>query len=157
MTVRIEPGKTSVVYIKSHNHPINIYNTQFQPIPKSVKNSVAAKLAFGVPVPQIYRDLRSTLGGREQSSESEPLSKTHLITKKNITDIKRVMSYGRRLHPDDSTSTYLLVKKLEKEAFNSVVVYKPQGETTVIGPKSYDDMNKKKQFFCNWNTNKAAT
>ena len=31
MTVRIEPGKTSVVYIKSHNHPINIYNTQFQP------------------------------------------------------------------------------------------------------------------------------
>ena len=96
MTVRIEPGKTSVVYIKSHNHPINIYNTQFQPIPKSVKNSVAAKLAFGVPVPQIYRDLRSTLGGREQSSESEPLWKTHLITKKNITDIKREVSYGRR-------------------------------------------------------------
>ena len=143
MIVRIEPGKTSVVYIKSHNHPINIYSTQFQPIPKSVKNGVAAKLAFGVPVPQIYRDLRSTLGGREQSSESKPLSKTHLITKKNITDIKRVMSYGRRLHPYDSTSTYLLVKKLEKEAFNSVVVYKPQGETTVIGPKSYDDMNKK--------------
>ena len=52
MTARIEPGKTSVVYIKSHNHPINIYNTQFQPIPKSVKTSVAAKLAFGVPVPQ---------------------------------------------------------------------------------------------------------
>ena len=64
-TVRIKPGKTSVVYIKSHNHPINIYNTQFQPIPKSVKTSVAAKLALGVPVPQIYRDLRSTLGGRE--------------------------------------------------------------------------------------------
>ena len=96
MTVRIEPGKTSVVYIKSHNHPINIYNTQFQPIPKLVKNSVAAKLAFGVPVPQIYRDLRSTLGGREQSSESEPLWKTHLKTKKNITDIKREVSYGRR-------------------------------------------------------------
>ena len=79
-----EPGKTSVVYIKSHNHLINIYNTQFQPIPKSVKTSVAAKLAFGVPVPQNYGDLRLTVGGREQRSESEPPSKTHLITKKNI-------------------------------------------------------------------------
>ena len=146
MTVRTESGKTSVVYIKSHNHPINIYNTQFQPIPKSVKTSCAVKLAFGVPVPQIYRDIRSTLGGREQRSESEPLSKTHLITKKNITDMKRVMSYGRRLHPDDSTSTYLLVKKLEKESFNRFVVYKPQGETTVTGPKSYDDIDIKNIF-----------
>ena len=88
-------------------------------------------MAFGVPVLQIYRDLRSTLGGREQRSESEPLLKTHLITKENISDMKRVMSYGRRLHPDDSTATYLLVKKLEKESFNSVFVYKAQEETTV--------------------------
>ena len=105
-----------------------------------------AKLAFGFPVPQIYCDLRSALGGREQRSESEPLSKTHLITKQNITDMKRVIDYGRRLHPDDSTSTYLLVKKLEKESFNGVVVYKPQGETTVTGTKSYDDMDKKNFF-----------
>ena len=60
--------------------------------------------------------------------------------------MKRVMSYGRRLHPDDSTSTYLLVKKLEKESFNSVAVYKPQEQTAVIGPKSYDDMDKKTIF-----------
>ena len=146
MTVRIEPRKTSVVYIKSHNHPINIYSTQFQPIPKSIKPSVVAKLAFGVPVPQIYCDIRSTLRGREQRSESEPLPKTHLITNENITDMKRVMSYGRCLHPDDSTSTYLLVKKLAKESFNSVVVYKPQEPTAVIGPNSYDDMDKKTIF-----------
>ena len=61
--------------------------------------------------------------------------------------MKRVMSYGIRLHPDDTTSTYLLIKKLEKESFDSVVVYKPQGETTVTGRKSYDDMDKKNNFF----------
>ena len=61
--------------------------------------------------------------------------------------MKRVMSCGRRLHPDGSTSTYLLVKKLEKESFNGFVVYMPQGETIVTGPKSYDDMDEKKNFF----------
>ena len=61
--------------------------------------------------------------------------------------MKRVMGYGKRLHPDDSTSTYLFIKKLEKESFNSVVVYNPQGETTVIGPKSYGDMDEKNNFF----------
>ena len=61
--------------------------------------------------------------------------------------MKRVMGYGKRLHPDDSTSTYLFIKKLEKESFNSVVVYNPQGEATVIGPKSYGDMDKKNNFF----------
>ena len=100
MTVRIKPGKTSAIYIKSNNHPVNIYNT-------------------------VYVDLRSTLGGMEQRSESEPLSTTHLMTKKNMTDLKRVMNYGRRLHPDDSTSSFLRVKDLLKESFNNVVVYKP--------------------------------
>ena len=74
-------------------------------------------MALGVPVPQVYRDLRSTLGGQEQRGESKPLLKTHFIAKKNITDMKRVMSYGRRLHPDDSTSTYLLVKKTREKVF----------------------------------------
>ena len=125
-TLRIKPEETSVVYIKSHDQ--YLVSTKFQ-----------AKLTFGVPEPRIYCDFKSTLGGREQRSESEPLSETHLITKKSITDIKRVMNYGRCLHQDSITSTYLFVKKLEKESFNSIVVYKPQGETTVTGPKSYDN------------------
>ena len=57
------------------------------------------------------------------------------------------MHYGRRLHPDDSTSTYLLVKKLEKEQFNVVLVYKPQGSKTIIGPKTYDDIDIKNELF----------
>ena len=57
------------------------------------------------------------------------------------------MNYGRQLHPDDSTSTYLLVKKLQEEDFNIVLVYKPQGDQVVIGPKIYDELDVRKNLF----------
>ena len=57
------------------------------------------------------------------------------------------MNYGRRLHPDDSTSTYLLVKKLQEEDFNIVLLYKPQGDKVVIGTKIYDELDVGKNLF----------
>ena len=51
------------------------------------------------------------------------------------------MNCGRWLHTDDSTSTYLLVKKLQEEDFNIVLVYKPHGDQVVIGPKIYDELD----------------
>ena len=47
--------------------------------------------------------------------------------------MKRQVNYKRRLHPDDSTSTFLMVKKLQQEDFDIVLVYKPQGEKTMFG------------------------
>ena len=46
--------------------------------------------------------------------------------------MKRHLKYRRRLHPEDSTSTYLFIKKLELEKYNSVILYKPQGEKYLI-------------------------
>ena len=57
------------------------------------------------------------------------------------------MNYGKRLHPDDSTSIYLLVKKLLEEDFNIVLLYKPQGDKVVIGPKIYDELDVGKNLF----------
>ena len=57
------------------------------------------------------------------------------------------MNYGRRLHPDDSKSTYLLVKKLQEEEFNAVLLYKPQGDKIVIGPKIYNELDVGKNLF----------
>ena len=57
------------------------------------------------------------------------------------------MNCGKWLHPDDSTSTYLLVKKLQEEDFNIVLVYKPQGDQLVIGPKIYDELDVRKNLF----------
>ena len=57
------------------------------------------------------------------------------------------MSYRRRLHPDNSLSTYLLVRKLQRDSFNSIAVYKPQDKNTIIGPKTYDHLDPKMNYF----------
>ena len=57
------------------------------------------------------------------------------------------MNYGHRLHPDDATSTFLTVKKLEEESYNPIIVYKPQGSKVVIGPTTYDDIDLTNDIF----------
>ena len=109
----------SVMYIRAYNHPIGIENTVHQPTLTSVLNSIKTKLSLGLPVNNIYCELREGIGNRNsRETSSEVISKIHLLKKSNMSDIHRHMNYGRRLHPDDSTSTYLLVKKLLEEDFN---------------------------------------
>ena len=82
-----DDGKVEMLYIKSHNHPVTISDTKYHPIPRSVKANITAKVAIGVPVKDIYRDLRSSLGHREQRDVGkEVLTKTHMITK-NLSQI----------------------------------------------------------------------
>ena len=57
------------------------------------------------------------------------------------------MKYSRRLHPEDSTSTHLIFKKLQLESYNSIIVYKPQGQPIQTGPSMYDDIDVKKDLF----------
>ena len=45
------------------------------------------------------------------------ISKSHLIKKSVMKDMERQLKYRQRLHPEDSTSTYLLIKKLELEKY----------------------------------------
>ena len=61
--------------------------------------------------------------------------------------MKRKVNYKKRLHPDDSTSTFLMVKKLQQDDFNIILVYKPQGEKTLRGPKMYVDIDLKNNIF----------
>ncbi|XP_065642869.1 uncharacterized protein LOC136074474 [Hydra vulgaris] len=98
---------------------------------------------------QVYHDLRESFGERENrvNGDNIVLTKSNLLTKKNISDITRVIKKGCQLHPDDSTSTYLLVQKLMCEEFNSILVYKPQGQPAIIGPKVYDDIDINKDLF----------
>ena len=64
-----------------------------------------------------------------------------------MSDSHRHVNHGRQLHPDDSTSTYLLVKKPEQEDFNIVLLYKPQGDKAMIVPKIYDELDVGKNLF----------
>ena len=127
MNVKLHKSDTtvSVTYIGAHNHPLGVENTVHQPTPTSGLISIKTKLSLGVPVNNIYCELRQGVGNRNShETSSEVISKKHLQKKSNVSDIHRHMNYGRRLHPDDSTSTYLLVKKLQEEDFNIVLVYK---------------------------------
>ena len=100
----------SVTYIRAHNHANGVENTVRQPVPTSVLNSIKTKLSLGVPVNNIYRELREGIGNRNScETSSEVISKKHLLKKSNVSDIHRHMNYGRQLHSDDSASTYLLV------------------------------------------------
>ncbi|XP_065642349.1 uncharacterized protein LOC136073980 [Hydra vulgaris] len=120
-------GVTNVQYIKTHNHSVNITNTMYQPIPGNIKKIISAKLSLGVTVNTVYRDLRESFGDRQnRNDEDAVLTKSPLLTKKNISVINRA---------------------LKSEDFNSILVYKPQGQQTVIGLKVYDNIDLNKDSF----------
>ena len=126
MNVKLHENDSTVLVmcIRAHNHPIGVENTVHQPTPTSLLNSIKTKLSLGVPVNNIYCELREAIGNRNSCETlSRVISKKHLLKKSNVSDIHRHMNHGRRIHPDDSTSKYLLVKKLQEEDFNIVLVY----------------------------------
>ena len=90
----------------------------------------------------IYRELRESIGNRNRrETSSEVTSKRHLLKTPHVSRIHGHMNYGRRLQRNDSTSTYLLVKKLREEDFNIILIYKPQDRKVVIGLKTYDEID----------------
>ena len=56
------------------------------------------------------------------------------------------MKYSRRLHPKNSTSTHLIVKKLQLESYNCIIVYKPQGQPVETSPSMYNETDIKKDL-----------
>lgn len=147
VTENIETGNIIVHYNRTHIHPISIENTKFQPMPKTLRDDVKAKISLGVPVEDIYKDIRNDLGSRNERGKGT-ITKAHLIQKSTISDMKRNLKNRRRLHPDDSTSTFLLVKKFQTtENYNPIIVYKPQGRNVEIGPTVYNDMDINKDLF----------
>ena len=58
LKVNLESNSVELTYFKSHNHPITLENTVFQPVPKSIKAAISSKLALGVPVKEIWKDVR---------------------------------------------------------------------------------------------------
>ena len=92
------------------------------------------------------RDSRANCNSRENIDNNGNINKSNLIKKSAIKDIERQLKYKRRLHADDSTSTYLLIKKLELEKYNPVILYKPQGEKYLIAPQKYKEHNEKSEL-----------
>ena len=145
LKVNLESNSVELMYFKSHNHPKTLENTVFQPIPKSIKAAILSKLALGVPVEEIWKDVPENFSDRDKRDDQQHqlITRAHLLKKSTISDMKRKVNYKRRLHPDDSTFTFLMVKMLQQEEFNIILVYKPQGGTKLIGLKMYYNINLK--------------
>ena len=82
-----------------------------------------------------FGKIRENFSDRDKRDDQQHqlITRALLLKKSAISDMKRKVNYKRRLHPDDSTSTFLMVKKLQQEDFDIVLVYKPQGEKTMFG------------------------
>ena len=139
----------SVHYISTHNHKINLENTIFQPTPYSVRSDIKAKLSIGVPVEDVYKDIREGLASRNNRDiNMNNITRAHLIQKSTISSMKWKIKQRKRLHPDDGISTRLLVEKIKQaEDYNPFIVYKPQGQKVLIGPTVYDDLDVNNDLF----------
>ena len=79
--------------------------------------------------------------------ELKSITRAHLISKANVSDIKKQMKYSRMFHFEDSTSIHLIVKMLQLESYNFIIVYKPQGQPVETGSSIFNDINAKKDLF----------
>ena len=96
-----------------------------------------------------FGKIRKNFSDRDKRDDQQHqlITRALLLKKSAISDIKRKVNYKRRLHPDDSTFTFLMLKNLQQEDFDIILVYKPEGEKTMIGPKMYDDIDSKNNIF----------
>ena len=77
LKVNLESKSVELTYFKSHNDPITLENTVFQPIPTSIKVAISSKLALGVSVKEIWKDIYENFSDRDNRDDQQQ----HLITR----------------------------------------------------------------------------
>ena len=75
-----------------------------------------------------FTDIRSNIGHREnRHSFAKEVKRKHLITTQDIANIKRkVIDHTIMRHEDDALSVKMIVSECRKEAFDPILLYKPQ-------------------------------
>ena len=83
---------------------------------------------FSFLVTNISPDVREDIAHRSRrKSFSENVTRKHLVTRRDILNIKsRVQDQAIIKHPDDATSVLLAVTQLQQEEFNPVLFFKQQ-------------------------------
>lgn len=100
---------------------------------KDERTALASSLNLGIPMPRILDETR------QQFSPTKRLGYT---TRKDLHNIARdfQIERGVLLHPDDSTSVDILVRKMQNEEnTNPVLLYKPLGELMPDYPSIEND------------------
>ena len=80
MTCHINKATNAVrvEYISTHSHLVNLANTEYHPIPSTTWQEIKAKLSTGVPVNEVYKELREGMGNKESRAGKTWLSQGHI-------------------------------------------------------------------------------
>ena len=110
----------SITYIPTHyNHDQKLGHLRLS---NSTKNSVAEKLKEGIDVSHIIDSFRN-------SEMADGIFCDHLITEKDINNIrKRFNVDGIQKHSNDFVSVANIVGEMQTLDYNSILLYKQQGE-----------------------------
>jgi len=125
-------GFVSVEYCPTHSsHSIKLAHL---PIPKEIKDTVAAKLHEGVAIEKILDSVRDSVasrgGGRGQ-----------IIQRQDILNIQRHLNIDSiTKHSNDLMSTCAWVEEMEQMAYSPVLTFKPQGVHDTSGLAKDDFM-----------------
>ncbi|KAJ8932895.1 hypothetical protein NQ314_014376 [Rhamnusium bicolor] len=128
-----ENGKEIVaVWQKTHyGHENEIQHIRLS---RADRNAVASKLAAGVPKARILGEIRDSIGNQ--------LKRVDLITKQDLENVKRSfkidMQEGVR-NKDDATRVHLCIEELQRSEFNSVLLYKREGDILESFPLEEND------------------
>ncbi|KAK3920487.1 Zinc finger and BTB domain-containing protein 11 [Frankliniella fusca] len=135
-------GKMKVAYRPTHLHPCRPQDLQHQPLSTSTNEYISKLLAWNVPPRKIVQNLRDDSYKRANRlrRSSIKLKRDNLVKIKTITERMRKKNSSLRFSNDDAESVYFKVMILMKEEYNPILIYKPKGEKTVIGPEGSEHL-----------------
>ena len=115
-----ETNEVSVTYTCTHyNHTHKLGRLH---IAATTSEKIASKLQNGVTSERIIDDIRNI-------SDSTDLHREHLISRKDIANIKRQYYIeGVQRHHNDLLSVSAIVEEMETLKYNPILIFKQQGE-----------------------------
>ncbi|GFT38219.1 hypothetical protein TNCV_427991 [Trichonephila clavipes] len=124
----------SVKYFSKHNHELCPQNIKFQPIKKTCRDFIKANLQMGTVKSKVLEYVR---GNREiRNDRDKCLIKESFLTNENLSYYVNSLKLLSQPHKNDAVSVNILINKLQKEAHDCALLYKPQGQHTVYVPTS---------------------
>ncbi len=73
-------------------------------------------------------DIRSLTGHRsERKGFHQSVKRKHLISKQDCYNKRNKLKWNTSRHADDAESVNILIKELQSEDYNPILIYKPQG------------------------------
>lgn len=75
-----------------------------------------------------FTDIRNNTGQRSlRGCFTDSVKRKHLVTKQDCYNKRKRLGWNVSRHTDDAVSVDLLVKELQKESYDPILLYKPQG------------------------------